>query len=133
MISFTDQDKINAQFAKMNDMQRLAIEHTEGPLLILAGAGSGKTTVLISRIANILAKGLCYPSNILAITFTNKAAKELTTRIENLLGQDGDGVWASTFHSFCAKVLRRNIEKITCKGELCIINGNPGQRVDLFE
>lgn len=129
MISFTDQDKINAQFAKMNDMQRLAIEHTEGPLLILAGAGSGKTTVLISRIASILAKGLCYPSNILAITFTNKAAKELTTRIENLLGQDGDGVWASTFHSFCAKVLRRNIEKIGYSNDFSIFDTDDSLRV----
>ena len=84
--------KIHAQLDKMNDMQKKAALHTEGALLILAGAGSGKTTVLISRIANILAQGLCYPSNILAITFTNKAAKELVSRIDSLIGEDGSGV-----------------------------------------
>lgn len=129
MLSFTENDKISAQLAKMNDMQKLATEHTEGPLLILAGAGSGKTTVLISRIANILSKGLCYPSNILAITFTNKAAKELTTRIENLLGEDANGVWASTFHSFCAKVLRRNIERIGYSNDFSIFDTDDSLRV----
>ena len=122
-------DKINAQLSKMNDMQRRAVEHTEGPLLILAGAGSGKTTVLISRIANILAKGLCKPWNILAITFTNKAAKELTTRIENLLGEDGEGVWASTFHSFCARVLRKNIEAIGYSSDFSIFDTDDSLRV----
>ncbi len=122
-------DTINQRLAQMNDMQRKAVEHTEGPLLILAGAGSGKTTVLISRIANIIAKGLCYPSNILAITFTNKAAKELVTRIDNLLGEDGQGVWASTFHSFCAKVLRKNIEVLGYSNDFSIFDTDDSLRV----
>ena len=124
-----DTEKINAQLNRMNDMQKKAVEHTEGPLLILAGAGSGKTTVLISRIANIIAKGLCYPSNILAITFTNKAAKELVTRIDNLLGEDGKGVWASTFHSFCAKVLRMNIEVLGYSNDFSIFDTDDSLRV----
>ncbi len=125
----TTTEKINAQLLKMNDMQRRAIEHTEGHLLILAGAGSGKTTVLISRIANILAKGLCKPWNILAITFTNKAAKELTTRIDNLLGKDGEGISASTFHSFCARILRRNIEAIGYSNDFSIFDTDDSLRV----
>ena len=129
MQQITNNDKITAQFERMNDMQKAAVNHTEGPLLILAGAGSGKTTVLISRIANILSKGLCYPSGILAITFTNKAAKELVSRIENLLGEDGAGVWASTFHSFCAKVLRRNIEKIGYSNDFSIFDTDDSLKV----
>lgn len=121
--------EINEQLDKMNDMQRKAALHTEGPLLILAGAGSGKTTVLINRIAVILSKGLCYPSNILAITFTNKAAKELVTRIDKLLGQDGSGVWASTFHSFCAKVLRRNIDTLGYSNDFSIFDTDDSLRV----
>ena len=97
--------------------------------LILAGAGSGKTTVLISRIANILAQGLCYPSNILAITFTNKAAKELVTRIDSLIGEDGSGVWASTFHSFCAKVLRRSIDALGYSNDFSIFDTDDSLRV----
>ena len=129
MHQITNHDKINSQLARMNDMQKAAVSHTEGPLLILAGAGSGKTTVLISRIANILSKGLCYPSSILAITFTNKAAKELVSRIENLLGEDGEGVWASTFHSFCAKVLRRNIDKIGYSKDFSIFDTDDSLKV----
>ena len=113
----------------MNDMQKKAALHTEGALLILAGAGSGKTTVLISRIANILAQGLCYPSNILAITFTNKAAKELVSRIDSLIGEDGSGVWASTFHSFCAKVLRRNIDTLGYSSDFSIFDTDDSLRI----
>ncbi len=125
----TDTQKINDRLSRMNDMQRCAIEHTEGPLLILAGAGSGKTTVLISRIANIISKGLCYPSNILAITFTNKAAKELVSRIDDLLGQTGEGVWASTFHSFCAKILRKNISVLGYSSDFSIFDTDDSLRV----
>ena len=95
---------------RLNDKQRQAVTTTEGPVLILAGAGSGKTTVLVNRIAYIIDQGLARPYEILAITFTNKAANELKSRIENLLGEDGDGVWASTFHSACIKILRKFID-----------------------
>ncbi len=103
------QEVINQNLNKMNDRQREAVEYTEGPLLILAGAGSGKTTVLINRIAYLLSKGLCAPYHILAITFTNKAAKELCDRIDAMMGSDAFGVTAATFHSFCGRVLRADI------------------------
>ncbi len=111
-INTMDSDKIKQQFQRMNKMQQQAVLATEGPLLILAGAGSGKTTVLIQRIAHILEQGLCLPYQILAITFTNKAAGELKDRIADMIGADGADVWASTFHSFCARVLRREIENL---------------------
>lgn len=91
----------------MNPMQQQAVFATEGPLLILAGAGSGKTTVLVNRIAYILQSGLCQPWNILAITFTNKAAGELKERIINAVPEGGGDIWAATFHSTCARILRR--------------------------
>lgn len=91
----------------MNDRQREAVFTTEGPLLILAGAGSGKTTVLVNRIAYILQSELCRPWNILAITFTNKAAGELKERICAAVPEGGADIWAATFHSTCARILRR--------------------------
>jgi DNA helicase-2/ATP-dependent DNA helicase PcrA len=145
---------IAAGFAHLNEMQRAAALKTEGPLLILAGAGSGKTTVLINRIANILAYGRgsdsdetpdradesdlaaiedyikdpspekragihrllavepCEPWRIMAITFTNKAAGEMKTRLEDMLGKDARDIWAMTFHSACARILRRDIDKL---------------------
>ena len=101
------QSEIQQQFSHMNPMQRQAVFATEGPLLILAGAGSGKTTVLVNRIAYILQSGLCRPWNILAITFTNKAAGELKERICSAVPEGGAGIWAATFHSTCARILRR--------------------------
>ena len=101
------QSEIQQKFSHMNPMQRQAVFATEGPLLILAGAGSGKTTVLVNRIAYILQSGLCRPWNILAITFTNKAAGELKERICNAVPEGGGDIWAATFHSTCARILRR--------------------------
>lgn len=137
---------IEADFIKLNPMQRKAVMATEGPLLILAGAGSGKTTVLINRIANLLRYGCasdseeipcganendieimkkggeaarsvaalntCAPWQILAITFTNKAADELKARLERMLGEDARQIWASTFHSACVRILRQNAEYV---------------------
>ena len=101
------QSEIKQNFSHMNPMQQQAVFATEGPLLILAGAGSGKTTVLVNRIAYILQSGLCRPWNILAITFTNKAAGELKERICNAVPEGGADIWAATFHSTCARILRR--------------------------
>lgn len=99
-------------FPNLNDKQREAVYTTDGPVLILAGAGSGKTTVLINRIAYLIGAKNVFPSQILAITFTNKAAAELKSRLETMLGSEGEMVWASTFHSLCVRILRRDIEKI---------------------
>lgn len=96
----------------MNNMQQQAVFCTEGPLLILAGAGSGKTTVLVNRIAYILQSELCRPWQILAITFTNKAAGELKERICNAVPDGGSDIWAATFHSTCARILRRYGDRI---------------------
>lgn len=96
----------------LNKEQYEAASTVEGPLLILAGAGSGKTRVLTYRIANLIKNLEVYPSQILAITFTNKAAKEMKERVKNIVGNEAENMWISTFHSTCVKILRREIEKI---------------------
>ena len=158
------------EFSRMNPMQREAVFTTEGPLLILAGAGSGKTTVLVNRIANIVKYGCAYgarefsvslteeeirmleeyrdgtqeytdeiadllavrpakPWQILAITFTKKAAGELKERLEAMLGPDGQDIWASTFHSTCARILRRDGESIGYTSHFTIYDTDDSKRV----
>jgi len=95
----------------LNPVQREAVESGEGPLLILAGAGSGKTRVLTYRIAHLIAQEI-EPWNVLAITFTNKAAKEMRNRVLTLVGNEGEGLWIATFHSTCVRILRREISKL---------------------
>ena len=106
------QSELLIQFSLMINMQQQAVLCTVGPLLILAGAGSGKTTVLVNRIAYILQSELCKPWQILAITFTNKAAGELKERICNAVPEGGSDIWAATFHSTCARILRRYGDRI---------------------
>ena len=98
--------------SRLNPEQRRAIETTEGPLLILAGAGTGKTRVLTTRFAHLLLTGRAYPSQILAVTFTNKAAREMRERVGALLGEPAEGLWLGTFHAICARMLRRHAEYV---------------------
>lgn len=161
---------LEREFARMNDRQREAVFHTEGPLLILAGAGSGKTTVLVNRIANLVKYGKAYHSReiplgleeedrtrlracaagelepderlvrllavdpcpswrILAITFTNKAAGELKERLTRMLGEEGNEVMASTFHSFCARILRREGEQLGYSSHFTIYDTDDSRRL----
>jgi DNA helicase-2/ATP-dependent DNA helicase PcrA len=107
----------------LNPKQAEAVKHTDGPLLILAGAGSGKTTVLTRRVAYLISRGV-HPGSILAITFTNKAANELKTRIEALMGEKGKGVWAMTFHSACARILRTELPSLGRSGRFTIMDSD---------
>lgn len=162
---------IASRFGRLNEMQKEAVMTTEGPLLLLAGAGSGKTTVLINRIANLIRFGsgsdsllvpdfvteddvhfleqLCEPIsdqeqhradflccveapapwNIIAITFTNKAATELKERLVNMLGEQGNDVWAMTFHSACCRILRKDIERIGYSNSFTIYDSSDSERI----
>ncbi len=107
----------------LNEEQRDAVETTEGPLLVLAGAGTGKTRVLTARIAHILASGKAWPSQILAVTFTNKAAREMKERIARYAGEKVEGMpWLGTFHSIGAKILRRHAELVGLKSNFTILD-----------
>ena len=96
----------------LNDKQHEAVVNTEGPCLVIAGAGSGKTKVLTHKIAYLIGEKNVAPWSILAITFTNKAANEMKERITNLIGDMAQDMWMGTFHSICVRILRRNIERI---------------------
>ena len=107
----------------LNEQQRAAVMHTEGPLLILAGAGTGKTRVLTSRLAHIIDQKKAFPSNILAVTFTNKAAREMQVRIGNIIGSAIEGMnWLGTFHSIGAKLLRIHAEEASLKSDFTILD-----------
>ena len=97
-------------YESLNDEQKDAVMHTKGPVLILAGAGSGKTRVLVHRIAYMIDYEGISPFNILAITFTNKAAGEMRKRIDDMVGFGADQIWVATFHSTCVRILRRHID-----------------------
>ena len=115
---------VNSEFLKnLNNAQKEAVLHLDGPLLIVAGAGSGKTKVLTSRIANIIKEKKAFPNQILAVTFTNKAAKEMQNRVSKILGTAATGLsWLGTFHSICAKLLRKHASAANLNSNFTIID-----------
>src|SRR5436189_3706399 len=110
----------DAYLADLNDAQREAVLTTEGPLLVIAGAGSGKTRVLTYRVAHLLAAHGVKPNEILAITFTNKAAGEMRERIEHAVGPMVRAIWILTFHSACGRILRREAERLGFRSNFTI-------------
>jgi DNA helicase-2/ATP-dependent DNA helicase PcrA len=113
----------------LNPRQREAVIHTGSPLLIVAGAGSGKTTVLTRRIAYALATGRAHPGEVLAITFTNKAAKEMAERVSSIVGPASRAMWVSTFHSSCVRILRREAKVLGMKSNFTIYDAQDAQRL----
>src|SRR5579883_2009706 len=106
----------------LNDVQSAAVRHANGPCLIFAGAGSGKTRVLTNRIAYLLNELNIAPDRILAVTFTNKAAGEMKTRLERMVGSDARDLWVGTFHSMCVRILRRDGTRIGVSPSFVIID-----------
>ncbi len=114
----------------LNESQKLAVTTTEGPVMVMAGAGSGKTRVLTTRISYIISELGINPYNILAVTFTNKAAKEMKDRIAKMLDIDPKWMWVSTFHSFCVRILRNEIEYLKdYKQNFQIIDDEDGVKI----
>ena len=115
---------VNSDYLKnLNEAQKEAVLSLEGPLLIVAGAGSGKTKVLTSRIAHIIKNKKAFPNQILAVTFTNKAAKEMQNRVSKILGSSAVGLsWLGTFHSICAKLLRKHASAVNLKSNFTIVD-----------
>ncbi len=114
--------------SKLNPMQQKAVLHKDGPLLLLAGAGSGKTRVLTYKVAYLIENGV-KPWNIVAITFTNKAAKEMRERVNTLVQNDSESIWVSTFHSMCVRILRKNIEKIGYEKSFSIYDADDQEKL----
>ena len=115
---------VNSEYLNnLNKPQKEAVIHLDGPLLIVAGAGSGKTRVLTTRIANIIHQKKAFPNQILAVTFTNKAAKEMQLRVSKILGSAATGLsWLGTFHSICAKLLRKHASAVNLNSNFTIID-----------
>ena len=115
---------VNSEYFKdLNKAQKEAVKSLDGPLLIVAGAGSGKTKVLTSRIANIIKEKKAFPNQILAVTFTNKAAKEMQIRVSKILGSAATSLsWLGTFHSICAKLLRKHASAVNLNSNFTIVD-----------
>ena len=124
----TDDRRVTLDLTQLNPDQRDAVEYVGGPLLIVAGAGSGKTRVLTHRVAHLIASGV-HPMNILAITFTNKAADEMRARVKSLVGEVADRMWVSTFHAACVRILRMTADKIGYTKNFTIYDSSDSQRL----
>ena len=118
-----------AYLAALNAEQRAAVEAIDGPVLVLAGAGTGKTRVLTTRLANILHQRKASPSEILAVTFTNKAAREMVGRVSELIGRPAEGLWLGTFHAMAARILRRHAEMVGLKPDFTILDSDDQTRL----
>ncbi len=114
---------------RLNPEQRAAVETVDGPLLVLAGAGTGKTRVLTTRFAHILVTGRAYPNQVLAVTFTNKAAREMRERVGAILGRPAEGLWLGTFHALCARMLRRHAELVGLTPSFTILDADDQLRL----
>ena len=115
--------------ARLNAEQRRAVETIDGPVLVLAGAGTGKTRVLTTRFAHILLSGRAFPGQVLAVTFTNKAAREMSARVAAMLDRPAEGLWLGTFHSLCARMLRRHAEAVGLKPNFTILDSDDQLRL----
>ena len=113
----------------LNPEQKEAVQTTEGPLLVLSGAGTGKTRVLTTRLAYILSQCLANPWNCLVVTFTNKAAKEMKMRVQEMIGSMADSVWLGTFHSVCVKILRKHAPLANLKSNFTILDEDDQKRL----
>jgi DNA helicase-2/ATP-dependent DNA helicase PcrA len=118
-----------AYLTALNSEQRAAVEAVDGPVLVLAGAGTGKTRVLTTRLAHILHQRKAYPSEILAVTFTNKAAREMVERVSRLIGRPAEGLWLGTFHAMAARMLRRHAELVGLKPDFTILDADDQVRL----
>lgn len=118
-----------AWLEQLNPEQKQAVETTEGPVLVLSGAGTGKTKVLTTRLAYILATGKAQPWNCLVVTFTNRAAREMKERVQKMIGDVANSVWLGTFHSVCVKILRNHAELVGLHSNFTILSEDDQKRV----
>src|SRR5512146_1662629 len=116
-------------FASLNEAQARAVAAVDGAVLVLAGAGTGKTRVLTTRLAHILATRRAFPGQMLAVTFTNKAAREMRERVATLIGPVAEDLWIGTFHSICARILRRHAERVGLKPNFTILDADDQLRL----
>jgi DNA helicase-2/ATP-dependent DNA helicase PcrA len=125
----THEPPVTDYLARLNPEQRAAVEALDGPLLVLAGAGTGKTRVLTTRFAHILVSGRAAPGQVLAVTFTNKAAREMRERVGAILGRPAEGLWLGTFHALCARMLRRHAELVGLGSGFTILDADDQLRL----
>src|SRR6202140_3399455 len=122
-------DPETTHLAALNEAQARAVAAVDGPVLVLAGAGTGKTRVLTTRLAHILATRRAFPGEMLAVTFTNKAAREMRERLEAMIGRAAEGVWLGTFHALAARILRRHADAVGLTSNFTILDSDDQLRL----